>query len=137
MGTLAMRHFDLLDFVNKSTELGMPKPLAEYQGRRIEEAIEIAIASNQESLESKNLTLKKEIKDLEYAFQNDFKELDLKILAIQKDIKEIEKEIKALDVKIQTVDSSLKVKIEQSKNQIIMWIGALVVASGFLSHFFK
>jgi hypothetical protein len=46
MNTFAMKHFDLLNFVNKATELGMPKPLAEYQARQFEEVIEIATAAN-------------------------------------------------------------------------------------------
>ena len=125
-----MKHFDLLDFVNKSTELGMPKPLAEYQGRRIEEAIEMATASNQENVETKNLST-----------QKDIKELESQIVAMRKDIKELELKIKELEnslkKEIKEVDSNLKLKIEQSKNHIIMWMGALLVTSGFITHFFK
>ena len=144
MSITVMKHFDLLDFVNKSTELGMSKPLAEYQARRLEEVIEIAVASNQDSITNKNLILEKEIKDLEYAFQNDFKEQDVKITSLQKDIKdlqkdinEIRKEIKILELKMQEGDTRLEVKIEQSKNQIIIWMGSFLIASGLITHFFK
>ena len=33
--------------------------------------------------------------------------------------------------------SNLELKIEQSKNQIIIWVGGLLFASGLIQHFFK
>ena len=113
MSIAVMKHFDLLDFVNKSTELGMSKPLAEYQARRLEEVIEIAVASNQDT------SLQKDINE------------------IRKDINEIRKEIKILELKMQEGDTRLEVKIEQSKNQIIIWMGSFLIASGLITHFFK
>jgi hypothetical protein len=65
MSAYAVKHFDLLNFVKKSKELGVPEPLAEYQGRQIEEAIETAIAASHEAVETKELATKKDIKELE------------------------------------------------------------------------
>ena len=87
MATLTTRHFDALEFVKKSKELGVPEPVAEYQARQIEQAIDIAIS-----------TIKEEI--------------TLKDLATKRDL-------------------------ESTKNQIILWVGGLVMASGLIQHFFK
>jgi hypothetical protein len=65
MSAYAMKHFDLLNFVKKSKELGVSEPLAEYQGRQIEEAIEVAIAESQKAVEARELATKKDIKELE------------------------------------------------------------------------
>ena len=112
MSTLVMKHFDLLDFVNKSMELGVSKPLAEYQARKLEEVIEIAAVSHQETLESKNLATQKDLKELEYVLKKDIKEVDLKI-------------------------KELEVKMEQMRNHTIMWMTSLFIASGFIAHFLK
>ena len=105
MSTLVVRHFDLLDFVKRSKELGMSELLAEYQGRKIEEAMEEAIAVSKEVVESKELATKQDLKAVE-------SKLELKI-------KEVE------------------LKIEQARNQTIIWIGGFIIASCLISHFFK
>ena len=37
---IAVKNFDVLAFVKKSKELGATEPLAEYQARQIEQAID-------------------------------------------------------------------------------------------------
>lgn len=46
-------------------------------------------------------------------------EIEAKELATKKDIKDLE------------------LKIAETKNQIILWVGGLVMASGLIQHFFK
>jgi hypothetical protein len=116
MSVLAMKHFDLLNFVKKSKELGVPEPLAEYQGRQLEEAIEIAIASNKREINEQELVPKKELKEME--------------VILRKDLKEIESR---LELKIKEVE----LKIEQSKNHLVMWMVGLFIVSGLITHFLK
>ncbi|MDQ5921876.1 MAG: hypothetical protein QG673_1935 [Pseudomonadota bacterium] len=82
----ALSHFDSLEFVKKSKELGANEELAEYKARKIEQAIEIAVSSAREDIQAKDMATKK---DLEIA-----------------------------------------------KNQIILWVTGLFVASGLIQHFF-
>ena len=106
---MALKHFDLLNFVKKSKELGVPEPLAEYQGRQIEEAIQIAVASSHESVESRELATKKDLKELE----------------------------NRLEVRITEIESRLKLEIEKSKNQMIVWLIGLLAVNGLIAHFLK
>ena len=94
MTTLVSKHFDSLDFVKKSKELGASEQLAEYQARQIEQAIDIAVNQAKEDIDAKDLATKKDIKELE-------------------------------------------LKIAETKTQIIIWIGGLIIASGLIQHFFK
>jgi hypothetical protein len=113
---MALKHFDLLNFVKKSKELGVPEPLAEYQGRQIEEAIEIAVASSHEGVEERELATKKDIKELEFSTKKDLKELEVKMM---------------------TIESNLKLEIEKSKNQMIVWLIGLLAVNGLIAHFLK
>jgi hypothetical protein len=112
MSAFAMKHFDLLNFVKNSKELGMSEPLAEYQGRQIEEAMEMAIASSKETVEGRNLVTQQDLKNTEMALRKDLKELELKI-------KEAE------------------LRTEKSIKQVIMWMIGLFIASGVITHFLK
>ena len=47
-------------------------------------------------------------------------------LKLQKEIESVRKEIE-----------SVHKEIAQSKNQVIIWVGGLIMASGLLQHFFK
>lgn len=94
MMAATIKHFDVLDFVKKSKELGVSEQVAEYQARQIEQAIDIAVSTAKE-------------------------EIHVKDLATSKDIKELE------------------VKIAESKTQVIIWMGSMIIASGLLQHFFK
>jgi hypothetical protein len=108
MNTATIKHFDLLSFVKRSKKLGVPEPLAEYQGRQIEEAIEVAVASSKQTLEAKNVATQQDLKNTELTLRQDLKSLE----------------------------SRLELKIEQTKNQTILWLGGLLIASGLISHFF-
>jgi hypothetical protein len=57
-------------------------------------------------------------KQIEQAIDVAISQIESKDLATKKDIKELE------------------LKIESTKNQIILWVGGLVMASGLLQHFF-
>ena len=50
-------------------------------------------------------------------------ELRAEELATKKDLKEL--------------DLKLELKIAEAKNQIIIWMGGLIITSGLLQHFFK
>ena len=46
MTTFTAKHFDVLDFVEKSKALGVDEKVATYQARAIEQAIDIAISQS-------------------------------------------------------------------------------------------
>lgn len=97
MSTIA-KHFDVLDFVKKSKQLGASEELAEYQARQIEQAIDFAISQAREEIDAKELATKRDLKELELSNKRD---------------------------------------LESTKNQIILWVAGLFLASGLLQHFFK
>lgn len=94
MAVMTANHFDALDYVKKSKELGVPEQVAEYQARQIEQSIEIAINTIRTEIENKDLATKKDIE-------------------------------------------MVRAEIAQAKNQIILWVAGLFVASGLIQHFFK
>lgn len=100
-----IKHFDILDFVKKSKELGVSELVAEYQARQIESAIDIAVSTAKEEIQFKDLVTSRDMKELE--------------LKVSSNIKELE------------------VKIAESKTQVIIWVGSMIIASGLLQHFFK
>ncbi len=108
-----IKHFDILDFVKKSKELGVSEPVAEYQARQIEQAIDIAVLTAKEEIHVKDLATSRDMKELELRISSNIKELELK----------------------------LEAKIAESKTQVIIWLGSMlgsmIVASGLLQHFFK
>ena len=61
MSIFTLKHFDVLDFVKKSKELGASEQLAEYQARQFEQVIEIAIASAREDFHAKELVSKTDL----------------------------------------------------------------------------
>ena len=65
MTAIAARHFDVLDYVDRSRALGADENLAKYQARQIEQAIEIAVSTARTEIENKELATKKDIKELE------------------------------------------------------------------------
>ena len=50
MIAIEMRHFDILEFVKKSKSLGASEELAEYQARKFEEAIDIAVSVSRQDI---------------------------------------------------------------------------------------
>lgn len=57
MNTITVKHFDALEYVKKSRELGVDEKVAEFQARQIEQAIEVAISQ----IENKELATKSDI----------------------------------------------------------------------------
>lgn len=108
MATFTTNHFDLLEYVKKSKELGVSEELAEYQARKIEQSIDIAVNQVRTEIENKEL-------------------------ATKKDIETVRKEIETVRKEIETV----RKEIAEASNKIIMWLGGLLIASGIVQHFFK
>ncbi|MBX9867816.1 MAG: hypothetical protein K2Y14_12965 [Burkholderiales bacterium] len=54
---ITIKHFDILEFVNKAKAAGVDPEFAEYQARQMEQVIEVAIAT----IESKDLATKQDI----------------------------------------------------------------------------
>ena len=92
MSVIAMKHFDALAFVQKSKELGASEPLAEYQARQIEQAIDIAVSVSKEELTG--VATKLDIKEIEKSLRIEIKEIETSMRI----------EIKALDLKIKNVE---------------------------------
>lgn len=65
MATAVIKHFDTLDYVEKSKELGVDENVAKYQARQIEQAIDIAVNTARTEIENKELATKHDIKKLE------------------------------------------------------------------------
>ncbi|MFN7094099.1 MAG: hypothetical protein ACK4M7_01935 [Burkholderiales bacterium] len=106
------KHFDTLEFVQKSKELGVPEKVAEYQARQFEQAIEIAISTIKDNMESKELSTKTDIKELEFKIEQTRAEL------------------------FKTIEQT-RAEIFKSKYEIIIWVAGLLTASGIVQHFFK
>jgi sulfate adenylyltransferase subunit 1 (EFTu-like GTPase family) len=87
MAAITMRHFDTLNFVKKSKELGASEALAEYQARQIEEAIDIAVITAKHDIENKELATKgdiaitrHEIKEVELNLQKEIAQTKYQML---------------------------------------------------------
>ncbi|MDQ5920630.1 MAG: hypothetical protein QG673_686 [Pseudomonadota bacterium] len=104
-----MNHFDSLEFVKKSKELGANEQLAEYQARSIENAINIAVNTTRIDMKNKELATKMDIKEVELSI----KEVELRLSA------EIHKS------KIETIVWVGGILV------------TLLVASGIIQHFLK
>jgi hypothetical protein len=141
MNAYAMKHFDLLNFVKKSKELGMPEPLAEYQGRQIEEAMERAIEVSHEAVEAREFTSKQDSKETENNLLFKMTGLELQIKEVEARIREVEVKIREfearLEAKIETKFRDLELKILQSKHQTIIWVVSLLFANGLINHLLK
>jgi hypothetical protein len=82
MAAITMRHFDTLNFVKRSKELGAPEALAEYQARQFEDAIDIAVTNAKYDIENKELATKgdlaitrQDIKQVELQLQKEIAQL--------------------------------------------------------------
>ncbi len=103
MATLSMKHFDVLDFVKKSKELGASQEMAEFQARQIEVLADTLQEQNQE-IEA--------LKKLEPVTKRD---LEIVKLELQKEIEELRKEI-------QVVKLELQKEIAMVKNELVKWV---------------
>jgi hypothetical protein len=97
MAAITMQHFDTLNFVKKSKELGAPEALAEFQAVQIEHAIDIAITNAKYDIKNKEIATKgdmeinrQEIKQVELKLQKEIRQVEL---TLQKEIEIVRKEI--------------------------------------------
>jgi uncharacterized protein YgbK (DUF1537 family) len=65
MTAFSIKHFDTLEFVKKSKEYGINEQFAEYTARQIEQAIDIAVVTAREEMQTRELATKTDIKQLE------------------------------------------------------------------------
>lgn len=144
MAALALRHFDVLDYVEKSTAMGVGENIAKHQARQFEQIFDAVIATKVET-EGQELSTKQDIKELELTTKQNIKELEL---TTRQDIKELElttkQEIKEIELKIEQVKADLELKIEKARGEIqkskvetLLWIAGMFMASGLIQHFFK
>jgi len=98
MATHAIRHFDVLSYVDRSKALGLDEGLAKYQARQMEELLEMATDNARSAIEAKELATKKDL----------------------------------LEAK-----GDLKLDIQKSKLELVMWVAGMFIASGLIQHFFK
>ncbi len=112
MTTVVAKHFDVLDYVDKSKALGVDEKVAKYQARQIEQAIDIAVNTARTDIENKEL-------------------------ATKSDIHTLRSEMQAVRSEMQALRSEMEAQIHKSKFEIVIWMGGLLIASGFIQHFFK
>lgn len=98
MAVITIRHFDALDYVDKSKSFGANEELAKYQARRMEELLEMATNNARAAIEEKDLATKKDL----------------------------------IEAK-----TDLRLEIQKSKLETIMWVAGMFIASGLIQHFFK
>lgn len=134
MTVIAMKRFDLLDYVDQSRALGVDEKVAKYQARQIEQAIGQAV---DQAVETAVQTMKIDLDNKELATKGDVGRLEVNIKAIEANIKVIEKDIKELDLKIEQT----RAEIYKSKFDIVICVVGLVaglfIASGLIQHFLK
>ena len=84
MAALSLKHFDALEFVKKSKELGVSEPVAEYQARQFEQVIEIAVNAAKTTINDKELATKQNLelalKQLELNLTIALKEQELRLV---------------------------------------------------------
>lgn len=102
-------HFDVLGYVEKAEKLGIPNEVAKFQAREMENLYATTV-------DGVNKEIQEELINKKLATKGDVRESELKL---QKEIEIVRKEI------------------AQSKNQVIIWVAGMFVASGILQHFFK
>ncbi len=76
MAAIALRHFDVLDYIEKSKAMGVDERVAKYQARQFEQVFDAVDA-----------TTKAEIQNQALATKHDIKELDLKIEQVRAELK--------------------------------------------------
>lgn len=117
-------HFDVLNYVEKAEKLGVPNAVAKFQAREMESLYASTVEEVKKEIKNELLNNK------DFATKGDVRESELRL---QKEIKEIQKEIGNIWKEIEVV----RKEIVQSKNQVIIWVGGMLISSGLLQHFFK
>lgn len=109
---LSAHHFDTLEFVKKSKELGENEQLAEYYAKQIENVLDIAVLAAQEEYQSKELATKTDLKIVELALQKEIKTVELAL----------QKEIKNSEIKLMTLMGAQFVAILGILAKIFHWL---------------
>ena len=107
---ISVKHFDALDFVDKSKALGVNEHVAKYQARQFESVIDIAINTIRIDIESRELATRQDVKDLEVATKG-------MGIALKQNIKDLEvelkQEIKDVEIGLKQDIKNLKVELKQ------------------------
>ena len=77
MTAIALKHFDILDYVDQSRALGVDERVAKYQARQMENILEIATNNAKLEVENRELATKKDM----HLVREDIKKLELKLQA--------------------------------------------------------
>ena len=104
MTALTAKHFDTLGYVQRSKELGVTEPVAEYQARQIEQSIEIAVS-----------TMRTEIEEKECTTQNDISSISRNVHLLEGKIYETEQR---LETKIHETEQRLEIKIHETEQRL-------------------
>ncbi|MDQ5921089.1 MAG: hypothetical protein QG673_1145 [Pseudomonadota bacterium] len=123
MSTLAMNHFNVLDYIEEAEKLGVPNEVAKFQARQMEQ-LEYVYASNIDVIRKE---IKEEIRDERKEIKG---ELLSKGFSTKQDVRESE-------LRLQKEIEVVRKEIAQSTNKIVFWVAGLLVATGLIQHFFK
>ena len=61
-----IRHFDALDYVDRSRALGVDENVAKYQARQMEQLLDMATENARTAIEAKELATKKDLMDVKF-----------------------------------------------------------------------
>ena len=75
-----IKHFDILDCVNKYKSMGIREDIAQYTARQIDEAINLAVEAIRHDVDSKDHVTKKDLKITQTALQADTKALEIRLI---------------------------------------------------------
>jgi hypothetical protein len=108
-GNFNSPRFDIVEFIQRLKKVNFTQEQAELLAQETERVIDAAISNSKE--------LKTEIKQ----------EIHSDELVTKADLKQ----------QLEITKLELQKEIANSRTQIIIWIGGLIIASGLLQHFFK
>ena len=61
-----IRHFDALDYVDRSRALGVDENVAKYQARQMEQLLDMATENARTAIEAKELATKKDLMEVKF-----------------------------------------------------------------------
>lgn len=109
MGAAALKHFDVLEYVDHVTALGVSEQVAKYQARKFEQVVELAVNTSKEEVENKELATKQDVRILE----------------------------NRISIIEQNIGSKIDAVINKSKYELLAWMVGLFVTSGVLQYVLK
>ncbi|MDQ5921088.1 MAG: hypothetical protein QG673_1144 [Pseudomonadota bacterium] len=141
MSTLAMNHFNVLDYVEEAERLGVPNEVAKFQARQMGQ-LEHVYASNidvirkeiKEEIRDERKEIKEELLSKDFSTKQDVRESELRL---QKEIEVVRKDIEVVRKDIGIELEGVRKEIAQSMNKVVLWVAGLLVATGLIQHFFK